>query len=120
MMSCHNPTVAHEDGFDGHAIWADIPQIISRNSNKKVRFALLVGDQVYADDWQDRILAAKTDDERLALYLDVYRRFWSHIHSATPSYRWVTLSSGSGDAQALLHGYTHAASHPSEARLDPS
>jgi hypothetical protein len=59
MMSCHDPTVAHEDGFDGHAVWADIPQIISRESNKKIRFALLVDRQVYANDWQDRILAAR-------------------------------------------------------------
>jgi hypothetical protein len=80
MMSCHNPTVAHADGFDGHAVWADIPQIISSESNKNVRFAFLVGDQVYADDWQTRLLAAKSDDERLQLYLDVYRTFWSNIH----------------------------------------
>lgn len=80
MMSCHNPTVAREDGFDGHAVWADIPQIIAGESNKNVRFALLVGDQVYADEWQERVLAAKTDDERTALYLDVYRTFWSNIH----------------------------------------
>jgi hypothetical protein len=80
IMSCHNPTVAREDGFDGHAVWADIPQIIAGESNRNVRFALLVGDQVYADDWQERVIAANTDDERLRLYLDVYRTFWSHIH----------------------------------------
>jgi len=80
MMSCHNPTVSRADGFDGHAVWADIPQIISGESNKNVRFALLVGDQVYADEWQLRVLAAKTEEERVGLYLDVYRTFWSSIH----------------------------------------
>jgi hypothetical protein len=36
LMSCHNPTVSGADGFDGHAVWADLPQIISRESNKSV------------------------------------------------------------------------------------
>lgn len=80
VMSCHNPTVSAQDGFDGHAVWADLPQIISRHSNRNVRFALLVGDQVYADDWQDRVLAEPTAQGRLALYLEVYRRFWSNIY----------------------------------------
>lgn len=80
IMSCHNPTVSGEDGYDGHALWADIPQIIGTDSNKKIRFALLVGDQVYADDWQDLLLAEKDSDKRQRLYLSVYRRFWSNIH----------------------------------------
>lgn len=80
MMSCHNPTVAGQDGFDGHAVWADIPQIVSRDSNKSVRFALLVGDQVYADDWKDRVLKEQNAAARLKLYLSVYRKFWSNIH----------------------------------------
>ncbi len=84
VMSCHNPTVAHEDGHEGHAVWADIPQIISGESNKKVRFAILGGDQVYADGWRDKILQEKDDNLRLGLYLEAYRRFWSH-----PYYRRV-------------------------------
>ncbi len=80
MMSCHNPTVAGEDGYEGHAVWADIPQIISVESNKEVRFAVLVGDQVYADAWQNAILAEEDDQARLKLYLEAYRRFWSNIH----------------------------------------
>ncbi len=80
VMSCHNPTVAEADGFEGHAVWADIPQIVDRQSNKNVRFALLGGDQVYADEWQDAILKAQSDEERMRLYLSVYRRFWSNIH----------------------------------------
>lgn len=80
VMSCHNPTVSQGDGFDGHAIWADLPQIISRHSNRNIRFALLVGDQVYADEWQERILNEPTEKGRLGLYLKVYQRFWSNIY----------------------------------------
>jgi len=80
VMSCHNPTVSLADGFEGHAVWADLPQIIARECNRNVRFALMVGDQVYADEWQDRILAEKTEAGRLNLYLEVYREFWGNIH----------------------------------------
>jgi len=80
LMSCHNPPASEADGFNGFAIWADIPQIIAGESNKNVRFALLIGDQIYADDWKDRILATKSDADRIALYLDAYRTFWSNIH----------------------------------------
>lgn len=80
MMSCHNPDASKLDGADGYAVWADIPQIVALESNRKVRFALLVGDQVYADEWQTKILAAQTHEERVALYLEVYRHYWAHIH----------------------------------------
>lgn len=80
VMSCHNPETSKLDGADGFAVWADIPQIISTESNKKVRFAILGGDQVYADAWQAQILSAKTHQERLKIYLDVYRAHWSNIH----------------------------------------
>ena len=80
VMSCHNPTVATADGFNGFGVWADLPQIIARESNRKVRFALLVGDQVYGDDWQERILAEPTEEGRLRLYLEAYRTFWGDIH----------------------------------------
>lgn len=80
VMSCHNPTVATADGYAGFGVWADLPQIIARESNSKVRFALLVGDQVYGDDWQDRILAETTEQGRLRLYMDAYRQFWGDIH----------------------------------------
>jgi phosphodiesterase/alkaline phosphatase D-like protein len=80
VMSCHNPTVARADGYGGFGVWADLPQIIARESNSKVRFALLVGDQVYGDDWQDRLLAEETEEGRLRLYLEAYRQFWGDIH----------------------------------------
>lgn len=78
VMSCHNPDVSTADGYEGYAVWADLPQILARGSNKKIRFALLVGDQVYADDWQEQILNAKDENARLRHYLDVYRHFWSN------------------------------------------
>lgn len=84
VMSCHNPTVSHKDGHQGHAVWADIPQIITKESNKKVRFAILGGDQVYADAWREKILNEKDDAARLRIYLEAYRAFWSH-----PAYRNV-------------------------------
>ena len=80
VMSCHNPTVSQADGFDGHAVLADLPQIIGRESNDKVRFALLVGDQVYADEWQNLVLNEASEEKRLQHYLSAYRRFWSNIH----------------------------------------
>lgn len=80
VMSCHNPTVSQADGFEGHAVWADLPQIIGRESNDKVRFALLVGDQVYADEWQNLVLNEASEEKRLQHYLSAYRRFWSNIH----------------------------------------
>ena len=80
LMSCHNPTVSGADGFEGHAVWADLPQIIGRESNRKVRFALLVGDQIYADDWEESILKEGDEAARVHLYLTAYRRFWSNIH----------------------------------------
>lgn len=80
VMSCHNPTVSVEDGYDGHAVWADLPQIIARKSNQKVRLALLVGDQVYADDWEAKVLNETDEAKRLGYYVEAYRQYWSNIH----------------------------------------
>lgn len=80
VMSCHNPEVAKADGCNGFGVWADLPQIIARESNQNVRFALLVGDQVYADEWEERILAEQSEKARLRLYVDAYRRYWGDIH----------------------------------------
>jgi alkaline phosphatase D len=80
LMSCHNPHEAGNDDYDGHAVWADIPEIISRENNGSLRFAILGGDQVYADEWKDRILQATTEETRVALYLTAYKSFWRNIH----------------------------------------
>jgi len=78
VMSCHNPDVSTADGYDGYAVWADLPQIVARDSNKKVRFALLVGDQIYADEWAESIRKEESEQKRLRLYLDAYRHYWSN------------------------------------------
>lgn len=80
VISCHNPTVSGADGYEGHAVWADLPQIIARESNRNVRFALLVGDQLYADDWESLVLNEETEEGRLSHYLNAYRQYWSNIH----------------------------------------
>lgn len=80
VMSCHNPTVSGADGYEGHAVWADLPQIIARASNEKVRLALLVGDQMYADDWEKKVLAEQNEPKRLAHYVEAYRKYWGNIH----------------------------------------
>ncbi len=80
VMSCHNPTKAKDDGRDGYAVWADIPQILDESNNRAVRMALLIGDQVYADDWQTKLLAERDSEARLRLYLEVYRAFWADIN----------------------------------------
>lgn len=80
VMSCHNPHEAKKDGHEGHAVWADLPQIIARDNNKRVRFAVLVGDQIYADAWEDRVRAEQSEGKRLRYYLSAYRQFWSNIH----------------------------------------
>jgi len=80
IMSCHNPTVSTMDGFDGLAVWADVPQIIASQRHKRVRFALLVGDQVYADEAKDALLNEATEAGRRRIYLEIYRKFWSSIH----------------------------------------
>lgn len=80
VMSCHNPDVSTADGYDGYAVWADLPQIIARESNDKIRFALLVGDQVYADQWTERVLTEENEQRRLSYFVEVYRHYWSNIY----------------------------------------
>jgi hypothetical protein len=53
-MSCHNPETQTKDGADGFAVWARIPDIM--NENKNVRFAILAGDQIYADVKETELL----------------------------------------------------------------
>lgn len=79
VMSCHNPFDSLEDGHEGHAVWADMLQIIGHENNKYVRFAILGGDQMYADEYEERLLAERDDAARLRIYLEGYRKFWSNI-----------------------------------------
>lgn len=79
LMSCHFPETKEEvDGFGGFAVWHQIPQIMSENRN--VRFAILCGDQVYADEVETEVLKEKDESKRKELYLKVYRKFWNNIH----------------------------------------
>ncbi|WP_224249271.1 alkaline phosphatase D family protein [Hyalangium gracile] len=77
VMSCHNPETAALDGENGFAVWAQLPAIIAHNKN--VRFALLIGDQIYADDIERKVRREKDPRKRVALYLTVYRKYWSDV-----------------------------------------
>ena len=77
VMSCHNPETAALDGANGFAVWTQLPNIISHNKN--VRFALLIGDQIYADDVERKVLREKEPRARLELYLRIYRKYWSDV-----------------------------------------
>lgn len=83
LMSCHNPETkkALEDGADGFAVWAQMTEIMVQNG--EVRFALLAGDQIYADhdcDFEKQVLAEPGLRKRQELYLDTYRKFWDNIY----------------------------------------
>ncbi|HXM47841.1 MAG TPA: alkaline phosphatase D family protein [Pyrinomonadaceae bacterium] len=76
LMSCHNPEMAKDDGFDGFAVWHQIPEV--RKANKNVRFAILCGDQLYADEVETDVLKEQDESKRKELYLRVYRKFWDN------------------------------------------
>ena len=78
LMSCHNPEMVTTDGFNGFAVWRQIDQI--RKVNRNVRFAILCGDQIYADEVEAEVLKEKDESKRKQLYLKVYREFWNNIH----------------------------------------
>jgi alkaline phosphatase D len=78
LMSCHNPETSKNDGADGCAVWAQIPEIMSQNKN--VRFAVLAGDQIYADEVEVAVRKEPDLTKRQNLYLGVYKRFWDNIN----------------------------------------
>jgi hypothetical protein len=77
VMSCHNPETAALDGVNGFGVWAQLPHIIAHNKN--VRFALLIGDQIYADDIERKALREKDPRKRVGLFLGIYRKYWSDL-----------------------------------------
>ena len=85
LLSCHNPETQTKDGANGFAVWARIPDIINENEN--VRFAILAGDQIYADEVEQRVQKEPDLRRRQELYLSVYKKFWDNIH-----YRQVLCS----------------------------
>jgi hypothetical protein len=78
LMTCHNPGTKHSDGFEGFAVWNRIPDIIATEQNANVRFAILAGDQIYADEIETEVLNEKDPLKKRQAYLGVYRKFWSH------------------------------------------
>jgi hypothetical protein len=80
LMSCHHPGTAKADGFDGFAVWNQIPEIIKGEQNANVRFAILAGDQIYADEVETKVLQEDDLAKRRQLYLDVYKKFWNNEH----------------------------------------
>ena len=80
VMSCHDPDSV-EPKKDGYKLWSTLPQILKENQddgNYCIRFALLAGDQVYADKWRKEIDRAK-GLQKEEVYLDVYRHYWSNL-----------------------------------------
>lgn len=80
LMSCHYPATKKDDGFDGFGVWRQIPEIIQGEQNANVRFAILAGDQVYADDVEAQVLAERDPLKRKQLYLRIYKTFWDNVH----------------------------------------
>lgn len=78
LMSCHNPETAKADECEGFAVWRQLPEIMDRNGN--VRFAILTGDQIYADDVEAQVLKERDSEERRRLYLSIYKKFWDNIY----------------------------------------
>lgn len=79
LMSCHDPETRKDDGFDGFAVWHQIPEIIDEEQNANVRFAILAGDQIYADEIEARALEETDSRKRQELYLGIYKKFWSSV-----------------------------------------
>jgi hypothetical protein len=80
LMTCHFPETKKDDGFDGFAVWNRIPEIIKNEQNANVRFAILAGDQIYADEVETKVLNEEDPAKRRQHYLDVYRKFWNNEH----------------------------------------
>jgi len=76
LMSCHSPETATSDDCGGFGVWRQIPDIMQQNAN--VRFAILAGDQIYADEIEAEALSEQDSEKRRQLYLKVYRKFWDN------------------------------------------
>ena len=79
LMSCHNPETKKDDGFGGFAVWHQIPEIIDEDQNANVRFAILAGDQIYADEIEAKALKETDVAKRKELYLGIYKKFWDNV-----------------------------------------
>lgn len=83
LLSCNNPdqSADYSKGRDGYEVWKTMPAILKAhegdNREARVLFALMGGDQVYADDWRKRLLESTSEDEKVKIYFEVYEHYWS-------------------------------------------
>jgi hypothetical protein len=80
LMSCHHPETKKDDGHNGFAVWHQIPEIIDEEQNGNVRFAILAGDQIYADEVEAKVLKEPDPEKRRKHYFDVYKKFWDDVN----------------------------------------
>lgn len=80
LMSCHHPETKKDDGYNGFAVWHQIPAIIDEEQNGNVRFAILAGDQIYADDVEAKVLKEADPKKRRQHYFDIYKKFWDDVN----------------------------------------
>lgn len=80
LMSCHHPETKKDDGHNGFAVWRQIPEIIAERQNSNVRFAILAGDQIYADEVEAKVLKEPDAEKRRKHYFDIYKKFWDDVN----------------------------------------
>lgn len=87
VMSCHNPVEAGIRGYKNKewAVWQTLPQIIEETTQNargdtgyRVLFALLIGDQIYADAIEREVLQETDQNQRIKSYLKIYTQFWDN------------------------------------------
>lgn len=97
LLSCNNPdkSVDPKTQKDGYEVWGQLPAIIQNSTDNTkdhhVLFAIMGGDQVYADDWKGRLLTAKSTEDRVLIYIEIYKHFWCDLRyrkvlAGLPSY----------------------------------
>lgn len=97
LMSCNNPDqcVDEKSGRDGYEVWQALPSIIksheASSQEARVLFALMGGDQIYADEWKKRLLSSGTIEEKVEIYFEIYEHYWSdsryrHVLAGLPAY----------------------------------
>ena len=87
VMSCHNPAEAVERGYPNTSwnVWQALPQILEETTRtaseirqRRVLFALLIGDQIYADEIEKAVLQENEERTRINHYLNIYTQFWDN------------------------------------------
>lgn len=83
LMSCNNPDqcIDKKTQRDGYEVWQTLPYIIksheSNNRAARILFALMGGDQVYADEWKKKLLESISVEEKVEIYFEIYEHYWS-------------------------------------------